>query len=250
MGALHEGHLSLIHQARRDCDLVVVSLFVNPLQFGEGEDFERYPRNEERDALMAEQAGADVLFMPTVQDIYPRPSTKVTVPVVSSRWEGEMRPGHFDGVATVVCKLFHIVAPQVAYFGQKDFQQCAVVRRMVEDLNMRVEIRICPTLREPDGLAMSSRNVYLNADERKIAPRLYAELQSASARILDGRLPVDEVLSMAKNELADAGFSVEYFALVDAESLEPLSEYRAPAALITAARLGRTRLIDNVQVPA
>jgi pantoate--beta-alanine ligase len=249
MGALHAGHVSLMAKARGECQVVVTSLFVNPLQFGPSEDFARYPRNEQRDAEMAEAAGVDVLFAPSVEQIYPRPSTKVCVPEVGDLWEGAARPGHFDGVATVVCKLFNMVGPNTAYFGLKDLQQCAVVRRMVEDLNMDVSLRFCETLREQDGLAMSSRNVYLSPEERAVAPALYGELMRSRQVILRGERSVASTLEDARRSLDLAGFSVDYYALVDVNSMQPITEFRSGSALITAAKIGTTRLIDNVQLP-
>jgi pantoate--beta-alanine ligase len=176
MGSFHEGHLSLMRAARAECDTVVVSLFVNPTQFGPNEDYAKYPRNEEADAALAAGAGADVLFVPTAEEMYPRNTTVVKVEGVTSRWEGAHRPTHFDGVATVVCKLFNIVRPDAALFGLKDFQQCAVIKTMAQDLNMPVRLHFCDTLREASGLAMSSRNQYLSAGERETAAGLYREL--------------------------------------------------------------------------
>jgi pantoate--beta-alanine ligase len=249
MGALHDGHASLMRTARGECDVLVASLFVNPLQFGPGEDFERYPRAEANDSEIARNAGVDVLFIPTVQEVYPRRSTTVSVPELTDRWEGAYRPGHFDGVATVVCKLFNMVAPDVAYFGLKDLQQCAVIRRMVEDLNIRLELRFCATLREADGLAMSSRNAYLTVDQRAVAPLLYRQLLGTATAIASDGQDVDSALAEARMSLEMAGFVPDYFALVSTDDLRPLDEYSPPASLIAAARLGTTRLIDNLQLP-
>lgn len=249
MGAFHEGHLSLIKTARRESDLVVVSLFVNPTQFGKGEDYTRYPRDLDRDASLAASAGADVLFAPTKEEMYPRETTVVRVPEVGELWEGAYRPGHFDGVATIVCKLFNIVRPHYAYFGQKDFQQCAVVRRMVEDLNLPVTLRFEETVRELDGLAMSSRNVYLSAEARATAPALYRELSRCRNYLLTHRMEpaeIDHLLAESRVSLQEEGFSVDYFELVKADTLQRIRSQEHELAILTAARLDSTRLIDNV----
>jgi pantoate--beta-alanine ligase len=252
MGAFHEGHLSLMRTARAECDTVIVSLFVNPTQFGPNEDYAKYPRNEEADAAMAAGAGVDVLFVPTVEEMYPGNATTVRVEGVTSRWEGAHRPTHFDGVTTVVCKLLNIVRPDVAFFGLKDFQQCAVVQTMVKDLNMPVRIRLCETLRESSGLAMSSRNQYLSANERETAPELYRGLRR-TAESLRACAPcdaagVDEQLTRCVENLTDSGFRVDYLALVDCHTLEPLDRLVDEARMIVAAKLGSVRLIDNVAV--
>jgi pantoate--beta-alanine ligase len=249
MGALHAGHMALIAEAKKQADTVAASIFVNPTQFGVGEDFGRYPRQEERDARMLEEAGCHLLWTPSVHDIYPDGfATKISVSGVSARWEGEARPGHFDGVATVVAKLLLSVRPDVALFGEKDFQQLAVIRRMVADLDIPVEVVAVRTVREGDGLALSSRNAYLPADERKQAAVLPRALQTARAAILDGT-PVEEVLREAKALIHDGGFSrVDYFALVDAATLEPLDAPKGEMRLIAAAVIGTTRLIDNIAV--
>ena len=246
MGALHDGHMALVAEARKHADHVVASIFVNPAQFGEGEDFGRYPRREAEDARMLEQAGCDLLWMPSVVDIYPEGfSTQVSVNGVSERWEGEARPGHFDGVATVVAKLLLSVRPDVAVFGEKDFQQLAVIRRLVSDLNIPAEIAGVPTVREPDGLALSSRNAYLSTDERQRAVALPRALDDAGKAILSGA-PVAKAVRAAKQTLVDAGFlRIDYLALVDASTLEPLDEPRGEMRLIAAAVIGTTRLIDN-----
>jgi pantoate--beta-alanine ligase len=222
MGAFHEGHLSLFRAARKECDAVVVSLFLNPAQFESEEDLDRYPRDEERDARLAEQAGVDLLFCPAPDELYPAGfQTWVDVEDLSRPLEGEFRPGHFRGVATVCCKLFNLVRPGVAYFGQKDAQQVAVVRQMVRDLNLDVEIRVLPTVRDADGLALSSRNALLSADERQAAlalPRALATKDPERARALLDGLAVDYL------EVADFG----------------------PRVLAAAVRVGKTRLIDNV----
>src|SRR4051812_12410855 len=220
MGALHAGHIALIEEATRRAGKVVATIFVNPMQFGAGEDLDRYPRREADDARMLEEAGCDLLWLPSVNDIYPDGfSTKVSVSGVSERWEGEARPGHFDGVATVVAKLLLSVGPDVALFGEKDFQQLAVIRRMVRDLAIPVEIVGVPTVREEDNLALSSRNAYLSEDERQQATALPRALEAARAAIRSGT-KVAEVLAQARNSLSDSGFSrVDYFALVDAQTL-------------------------------
>ena len=222
MGAFHEGHLALIRAARAECETVVVSVFVNPAQFAAGEDFERYPRDERRDAALAEEAGADVVFAPSADELYPPGfQTWIDVEELGAVLEGEHRPGHFRGVATVCCKLFNIVRPERAYFGQKDAQQVAVVRRMVRDLNLDVEIRALPTVRDPDGLALSSRNAYLSPEERTSAralPRALATRDPQRAR---------ELLN---------GLELDYLEVADFE----------PRVLVAAVRVGKTRLIDNV----
>jgi pantoate--beta-alanine ligase len=247
MGALHAGHLALIAEARKHADNVAASIFVNPAQFGEGEDFERYPRSEAEDVLKLEEAGCNLLWAPTIADVYPAGfATKISVAAVSERWEGEARPGHFDGVATVVAKLLLSVRPDVALFGEKDFQQLAVIRRMVTDLNIPVDIVGVPTVREADGLALSSRNAYLSADERQRAVALPNALREARQSILDGE-PVSTALRGAKQALVDAGFlRIDYFALVDAATLEPMDQPAGDMRLIAAAVIGTTRLIDNI----
>jgi len=249
MGALHAGHMALIEQARKGADKVAASIFVNPAQFGPNEDFSRYPRREEQDARMLQEAGCDLLWVPSVEDIYPDGfSTTISVSGVSERWEGKARPGHFDGVATIVAKLLLAIRPDLAMFGEKDFQQLAVIRQMVRDLNIPVEIVAVPTVREADGLALSSRNAYLLPEERKQAASLPRALATAKAAILGGAL-VANVLDDARDTLGRAGFSrVDYFVLVDAVSLEPLDEPRGEMRLIAAAVIGKTRLIDNIAV--
>ena len=249
MGALHAGHMALIEEARKGADKVAASIFVNPTQFGPSEDFSRYPRREEQDARMLQEAGCDLLWVPSVEDIYPDGfSTTISVSGVSERWEGKARPGHFDGVATIVAKLLLAIRPDLAVFGEKDFQQLAVIRQMVRDLNIPVEIVAVPTVREADGLALSSRNAYILPEERKQAASLPRALATAKAAILGGAL-VANVLDDARDTLGRAGFSrVDYFALVDAVSLEPLDEPRGEMRLIAAAVIGKTRLIDNIAV--
>ena len=249
MGALHAGHMALIDEARRRADRVAATIFVNPMQFGAGEDLDRYPRSEAEDAEQLKAHGCDLVWLPSVADIYPDGfATRVSVSGVSDRWEGEARPGHFDGVATVVAKLLLKVAPDVALFGEKDFQQLAVIRRMVGDLSIPVEIVGVPTVRDADGLALSSRNAYLSADERSRAVALPTALESARDAIRCGE-PVDKALDAAKSALAGAGFArTDYFALVDADTLAPLDEPAGTMRLIAAAAIGTTRLIDNIAV--
>jgi len=249
MGALHAGHMELVAEARKRADKVAASIFVNPTQFGEREDYGRYPRREADDAAMLEQAGCDLLWMPAAGDIYPDGfSTTVSVAGVSERWEGEARSGHFDGVATVVAKLLLAVRPDIALFGEKDCQQLAVIRRMVADLNLPVDIVGIPTVREADGLALSSRNAYLSDDERGRAVALPNALQAARAGIVNGQ-SVGAALQQAKQSLVEAGFlKIDYFALVDAATLEPLEAAKGDMRLIAAAVIGTTRLIDNIAV--
>ena len=248
MGALHEGHLELVRKAKRHGGAVVVSVFVNPTQFGPSEDFTRYPRDLTRDAGLAESAGADVVYAPSVETVYPRGvMTKVVVPEVAERYEGALRPGHFDGVATVVLKLFNQVRPDVALFGRKDLQQCAVIRRMVEDLNVPVTLDFVPTFREADGLAMSSRNVYLSPQERAIAPRLH-EVLEWFLKVEDET--VESRLATGREQLRQEGFAVDYLDLVSSQTFQPQTSIHTDSAVIVAARLGRTRLIDNIQLGA
>ena len=249
MGALHAGHMALVGEAKRRTSCVAASLFVNPTQFGPNEDFARYPRREAEDSRMLEEGGCELLWIPSVTDMYPDGfSTSIRVAGVSDRWEGEARPGHFEGVATVVAKLLISVRPDIAFFGEKDFQQLAVIRQMTLDLNIPVEIAGVATVREPDGLALSSRNSYLSADERRRAVALPEALQEARKSILEGAAVVP-ALEIARQSLAKAGFSkVDYVALVDATTLEPVDEPRGEMRLIAAAIIGTTRLIDNLAV--
>jgi pantoate--beta-alanine ligase len=249
MGALHRGHLQLIAEARRRADHVVASIFVNPLQFGEGEDFGRYPRQERIDYLMLKGAGSTIIWIPHVDHIYPADfSTNVSVRGVADRWEGEARPGHFDGVATVVTRLLMAVRPDMALFGEKDFQQLAVIRQMVRDLAIPTEIVGVPTVRDEQGLALSSRNAYLSADEQQRAMALPRALQQAQAAIRSGAA-VNAALEAGKSALSAAGFSrIDYFALVDARTLEPRNQAVGKMRLIAAAVIGTTRLIDNIEV--
>ncbi|MFI8595497.1 pantoate--beta-alanine ligase [Microbacterium sp. NPDC078428] len=253
MGALHEGHLSLVRRARADSGLVVVSLFVNPTQFAAGEDLSAYPRDEVRDAALAEGEGADILFVPSTQEIYPEGfATTIHISGITEVLCGASRgAGHFDGVATVVAKLLNMVTPDVAYFGQKDAQQVLVVRRLVRDLDIPVRIEACPIVREPDGLAMSSRNVYLDADARAQATALNRALAAAAAAVAGGETAAGPVLTAARDVLADAGIDPEYLELRHPDDLRRLDRIERAALLAVAARVGRARLIDNriLEVP-
>lgn len=247
MGAFHEGHISLMRQARSENDLVVVSLFVNPAQFGPNEDLLAYPRDEEKDAALAADAGADILFAPPVDEIYPDGfATTIHVAGITEVLCGAVRgPGHFDGVATVVAKLFQIVAPDAAYFGQKDAQQILVIRRLVQDLDFTVRIVACPIVREPDGLAMSSRNAYLDAAARQKATGLNRALDAAEQAVAEGRRDADAVLAAAQEVLDAADIQPEYLELRSPEDLGQLTRVDGPALLAVAARVGTARLIDN-----
>jgi pantoate--beta-alanine ligase len=249
MGALHAGHASLIERARRECASVVVSVFVNPLQFGPGEDFNTYPRSVEEDRAVLESLNVDVMFAPSMAVMYPQKLDVFAEPtLLAQHLEGERRPGHFRGVATVVLKLFNLVAPRRAYFGQKDAQQLAVIQRMVADLNLPVEIVSCETLREPDGLALSSRNAYLTAAERRSAPHLYAALRLVAGGLGAGRRDVASLIAAARAALAP--LREDYLAVVRPEEFRPLPD--APPAtdllVVGAAFAGRVRLIDNLKV--
>lgn len=248
MGALHAGHLKLVEEARRLANRVVASIFVNPTQFGAGEDLSRYPRQEAADARLLAGAGCDLLWLPRAADLYPDGLvTDLHVAGLSERWEGEARPGHFDGVATVVARLLRAVAPDIALFGEKDFQQLAVIRRLVAELDLPVEIVGVPTVRDADGLALSSRNLYLGKEERKLALALPIALEQARDAIRGGA-PVGPALANAKRHLIENGFlKVDYVALVDSATLEPLdAPGKRPMRLIAAATIGGTRLIDNL----
>jgi pantoate--beta-alanine ligase len=250
MGALHAGHVSLVEASRRECDLTAVSIFVNPAQFGPLEDLDRYPRTLDEDLRKLTAAGADLVLAPSVEEMYPTGySTYVDPPAVAARWEGEKRPGHFRGVATVVLKLFQLLPADVAYFGQKDYQQTLVVHRMVKDLNVATQIRVCPTVREADGLALSSRNQYLSAAERQRAAALYGSLLFAKERLEAGDDDPQVVAAAMRDRLMTAGFTaIDYVALVDPETLEPVSRLQPPLAILVAAWMGKTRLIDNLRV--
>ena len=249
MGALHDGHIALVEEARRHADHVVVSIFVNPRQFGPNEDLDAYPRREAKDAQMLQAAGVAILWVPTVEVMYPEGhATNISLSGVTEGLDGAARPGHFDGVATVVTKLFNQVQPNVALFGEKDYQQLAVVRRMVRDLDLPVEIVGVPTQRAEDGLALSSRNAYLSEDERHNALALPRALGEA-ARQMEKGAAVDAAIARAIAMLAAHGFDpVDYVSLCDAQTLEPMAVLDRPARLLGAARLGRTRLIDNIAV--
>jgi pantoate--beta-alanine ligase len=248
MGALHEGHLSLIRRARSQCDVVVVSLFVNPAQFNEAADLEGYPRQEGRDAELAAGAGADLLFAPAVEEVYPRGfATSVEVLGLTERLEGAVRgASHFRGVTTVVTKLLNMVLPHRAYFGQKDAQQVVVIKRLVEDLNLPVHVEVVPTAREQDGLAMSSRNAHLDAEERERARALFAGLRAAHERAATGERSAEALIDCARAAMAPFDVQPEYLALVDPDTLEPVEHLSAAALLAVAARVGATRLIDNL----
>ncbi|WP_066727063.1 pantoate--beta-alanine ligase [Sphingomonas pituitosa] len=247
MGALHDGHMALVEAAKRAGTRVIVSIFVNPIQFGPNEDLAKYPRREQADSRLLANAGVDLLWMPTPEIMYPEGfATSVRVSGVSEPLDGAHRPGHFDGVATVVSKLFHQVRPDVALFGEKDWQQLQVIRRMVADLDMAIEIQGVPTQREDDGLALSSRNAYLMPEDRARAVALPRALGAAARTIGDGG-DREAALAQARETLAAAGFEVDYVALVDAESLAAPVEGR-PMRLLAAARIGGTRLIDNIPV--
>jgi pantoate--beta-alanine ligase len=250
MGALHEGHASLIRRAAADNDVAIVTIFVNPLQFGRGEDFARYPRPIGRDVALARREGAGVVFLPRAADLYPRGFQSGVDPgPIALQWEGAARPGHFRGVATVVVILFGLTRPTRAYFGQKDYQQVCVVRRVASDLRLGADIRMMPTIREPDGLAMSSRNSYLSGEERVRAAVLYRALRAAAARIRSGERRSRVVEETMRRQIRTvAGVRVGYAAAVHASTLEPLERLRGRAALLVAARVGRTRLIDNLLV--
>ena len=250
MGAFHDGHLALMRRAREQSGFVVVSLFVNPAQFNDAADLARYPRDEARDADLAREAGVSVLFAPGVAEVYPDGfATSVNVARISEPLEGTMRgPGHFRGVATVVAKLFNMVQPDDAYFGQKDAQQAQLVRRLARDLDFPVHVEICPTVREPDGLAMSSRNVRLDPIARGRAPALARALRAVEAAVLEGEHDVGRALAAGEAILAEAGIAPEYFAAVSADTLEPVARVTGETLVALAARLGDVRLIDNVIV--
>ncbi len=252
MGALHDGHRALIREARLRCDTLVVSIFVNPTQFSPQEDLAKYPRPISQDRALCRKEGVDVCFEPTAEAMYPNGfQTVVTLPTVARRWEGEIRPHHFSGVATVVTKLFGIVLPQVALFGQKDFQQSALVQQLVKDLNLGVEIIVHPTVREADGLAMSSRNVYLSQEERKRAVTLYKSLRAGAEAIRRGVTDGEAIQSaMAQVIKGEPAMTIDYLEICDPTTLEPLSTVTRKTVLLGAVRLGPIRLIDNILVAA
>jgi pantoate--beta-alanine ligase len=247
MGALHTGHRSLIERARTECQTVAVSIYVNPTQFGPKEDFSRYPRDLPRDLALCAEAGVDVVLVPATEEIYPAGhQTVVEVHSLEDRWEGATRPGHFRGVATVVTVLFGLVRPDRAYFGEKDFQQLQIIRRLSRDLRLGLEIIPCPTVREPDGLALSSRNIYLNAEERQTATVLFRALQTAQ-QALDGGQRTAAALTRTIIETVKAvpGVDLDYVAVVDPETLDPLEQVETKARALIAARVGGVHLIDN-----
>jgi pantoate--beta-alanine ligase len=248
MGALHEGHLSLVRAAKAQSDFVAVSIFVNPLQFGPTEDLARYPRDFERDRDLLQQEGVDLIFAPTVSEMYPTPAiTYVNVEGLSERLDGQSRPGHFRGVTTVVSKLFHIAEPDLAVFGQKDAAQVAIIRRMVRDLNMPVEIVVAPIVREPDGLAMSSRNAYLDPQQRKQALVLSAALRCVQESFERGERSAAKLIATGRKFLEqEPDVRLDYFSMVDPESLEPVEHVACQGLVAVAAYVGPTRLIDNV----
>ena len=255
MGALHEGHLSLVRAARAASDVVAASVFVNPTQFGPNEDLAKYPRTFERDCEWLEREGVELLFAPSVEEMYPANAdrsvrvTWVTVEGLSGKLDGKSRPGHFRGVTTVVAKLFHIVEPDAAFFGQKDAAQVAVIRRMVRDLNFGVEIVVCPIVREADGLAMSSRNAYLSPQERKQALVLHRSLERVRALVNGGERDAAALKAAGHDEIArESGVRLDYFEIVNADSLDPVENVAAGGLVAVAAYLGNTRLIDNLVI--
>jgi pantoate--beta-alanine ligase len=251
MGNLHAGHVSLIEAARRHGQRFIASIFVNPMQFGPNEDFAHYPRTPSEDERMLAEAGCSLMFSPDVGEIYPNGSeraTRVEVPGVSRILEGEFRPGHMEGVSTVVAKLFHIVEPDVAVFGEKDFQQLTVIRRMVADLCMPVDIIGAPTVRDADGLAMSSRNQYLTPTQRAVAPKIYQALEAAAARVQAGDADFASIERAGLQALESAGFRPDYFSVRQAHDLSTATPAARELVILTAARIGKARLIDNVQV--
>lgn len=248
MGYLHEGHLSLIDRARNQSDWVTLSLFVNPLQFGPAEDLDRYPRNPERDAALARERGVDLLFVPSIAEMYPRGEPRVAVvpEMGADRLCGASRPGHFRGVLTVVAKLLGIITPDVAVFGQKDYQQAVLIRRMVDDLDINIRIELAPIVREPDGLAMSSRNIYLSVDAREQALSLSRGLARCQALFAAGEWDAEILRSAMRNAMPADGVQIEYADVVDPDTLDPLDRAGAGAVCAVAARIGATRLIDNI----
>lgn len=248
MGALHEGHLALVRAAKAQCDLVVVSIFVNPLQFGPSEDLAKYPRDLERDRELLQQGSVDFIFAPSVEEMYPAGAvTNVTVEGLSDKLCGRSRPGHFRGVTTVVSKLFNIVEPDKAFFGQKDASQSTIIRRMVRDLNIPVEVVVCPIVREPDGLAMSSRNAYLDAQQRKSALVLYRSLIAAQERFNQGERRVSALIEAGKRAFEqEPSVRLDYFEIVDPETLDPVDDLSSCGLVAVAAFVGKARLIDNV----
>ncbi|MCB0827001.1 MAG: pantoate--beta-alanine ligase [Armatimonadetes bacterium] len=248
MGAFHEGHLSLMKKGKEVADSVAISIFVNPLQFAPTDDLANYPRQEEEDFAMAESVGVDAIFAPETASFTQGIKTTVSVGGVSRLWEGEHRPGHFDGVATIVSKLFLVTQPDIAIFGQKDFQQCAVIAQMVEDLNFPIQLQFEPTMREESGLAMSSRNEYFTPDQKAKACHLHDTLMSASTQIKESDQSISDILLSSQRSLTDHNFAPEYFAYVDPVTLEPKEHRISNGRLIVAARFHGVRLIDNIGV--
>jgi len=250
MGALHDGHLSLVRAAKAKCDVVAVSIFVNPTQFGPTEDLAKYPRQFERDCALLEKENADIIFAPSVDEMYTKgEATWVVVEGLSDRLDGRSRPGHFRGVTTVVAKLFHVIEPDVAFFGQKDAAQVAVIRRFVRDLNFSVEIAVCPIVREPDGLAMSSRNAYLNPEDRRRARVLCRSLREVERQFHAGERNAARLISAAKELIAqEQQVRLDYFEIVDPDTLESVERITSKTLVAVAAYVGTTRLIDNVVV--
>ncbi len=248
MGALHDGHLSLLRAARSRSDVVAASIFVNPTQFGPTEDFAKYPRNLESDCALLEREGVELVFAPSVDEMYPKGAeTWVVVEGMSDRLCGRARPGHFRGVTTVVSKLVHVIEPDLAFFGQKDAAQVAIIKRMVRDLNLPVSIEVCPIVREPDGLALSSRNSYLTAEERKSALVLYRSLTRVQQEFANGERDASNLIESGKREFAQqAGARIDYLEIVDPDSLEAETKITKPVLVAVAAFLGKTRLIDNI----
>ncbi len=251
MGALHEGHLSLIKSAKQECEYVVVSIFVNPIQFGPNEDYQQYPRPIEHDIAKCKKTGVNLLFNPTDKEMYPQEQlARVYVKKLTENLCGISRPGHFEGVTTVVTKLFNIIQPDIAYFGQKDAQQALIIRRMAIDLNMPIKIRICPTIREHDGLAMSSRNQYLNEEQRKQASCLYNSLCKAKEMIRTGERKAEQIIKQMREIIEQAGpCEIDYIKIVDTETIEDINTIGAEPVLIAlAVKIGPARLIDNIIV--
>ena len=248
MGALHAGHLSLVQAAKLQCGAVAVSIFVNPTQFAPTEDFAKYPRSFERDCAALEKEGVDIVFAPTVEEMYPKgESTWVTVEGLSEKLDGRSRPGHFRGVTTVVAKLFHVIEPDAAFFGQKDAAQVAVIRRMVRDLNFPVEIMVCPIIREPDGLAMSSRNAYLNGEDRLRALVLHRSLRRIEKEFRAGQRAAARLSEAGRAIIAEEPpVRLDYFEIVDPDTLDPVDRIARPTLVAVAAYVGSTRLIDNI----
>ncbi len=250
MGALHMGHLSLIKKSKKENDITIVSIFVNPIQFASGEDLKRYPRDLKNDALLCRKSGVDAIFCPQVKSFYPQGyKTYVQVEGLSDHLCGRFRPGHFRGVTTVVAKLFNLVSPDTAYFGQKDAQQALIIQKMAEDLNMPVKIRVLPTVRHKDGLAMSSRNAYLTKEERRDARVLYQALSCARALVRQGKKNVAQIIQQVKSIInKKKSARIQYVLFVDTQDLEPISRIKSPVLLALSVYIGKTRLIDNIVI--